>query len=179
MHFCCIWLFADQWEGFIGWCVGVVCGCGMWVVCVWGGVCVCVCGGGVGEGVCLGVCVQGCVEVGVRCVCACLQKEFLTECLLMVSQVWWSGVWVKLIVSLAIFVSYMFCYFDCFGILNCKIVVIQLLVYAAMTVFNKPLMKWMKWNGHGRSIYDPTICSVLIFCFVLFCFLFCFFLLVR
>ena len=47
----------------------------------------------------------------------------------------------KLIVSLAIFVIYMFCYIDCFCILNCKIVVIQLLVFAAMAVFNKALMK--------------------------------------
>ena len=47
----------------------------------------------------------------------------------------------KLIVSLALSVNYMFCYIDCFGILNCKIVVIQLLVFAVMTVFNKPLMK--------------------------------------
>ena len=114
-------------------------------------VCVCVCvwrwGG---WGCVLGVCVCRDVWgwVWCVCVCACLQKEFLTGCFLMVSQVWWTGVWMKLIVSLAIFVSYMFCYFDCFGILNCKIVVIQLLVYAAMTVFNKPLMKWneMKWT---------------------------------
>ena len=35
-----------------------------------------------------------------------------------------------------------------FFALDCKIVVIQLIVFAAMTVFNKPLMKRneMKWN---------------------------------
>ena len=94
--------------------------------------------------------VWGHVVVCGRCMWVCVhaKREFLTGGFWMVCWVWWIGVWVKLIVSFTIFVNYMFCYIDYFGILNRKIVVIQLFVFAAMTVFNKRLMKWnqMKCN---------------------------------
>ena len=50
----------------------------------------------------------------------------------------------------------MFCYFDCFGILNCKIVVIQLLVYAAMTVLNKTL--------RVRAVFHKTVQVCHVYC---------------
>ena len=38
-------------------------------------------------------------------------------------------------------VIYTFCYWCLYYDIDCKIVVIQLLIFAAMTVFNKPLVE--------------------------------------
>ena len=58
----------------------------------------------------------------------------------------------------------MFFYFVCFDILNYKIVVIQLLVYAARTVSSKPLMKWNKYKNkiwYNNNVLQEAIINII------------------
>ena len=97
----------------------------------------------------------------VGCVCVCGEYFAGVQCRCLWGMLWgfvnFGGYGVsgnELLVN--IFVTYLLCYWCLYCVIDCKIVVIQLhisCIFAAMTVFNKPLMnEWMNDNMCGIKV---------------------------